>query len=110
MTPWIVVVAVGVGSWLFRVSMLVVAARTGLPRVVERATRHAVAVSFAALASAALADQVASATSAATTAVPLVAVVVAIVAVRRTGSPHAALLAGLPTAWLLAAVMGWPTS
>jgi branched-subunit amino acid transport protein len=103
MTPWIVVVAVGAGSWLFRVSMLVVAARIGLPPVVERAARHAVAISFAALATAALADRVAGAGA---TAVPLLAVVVAILAVRRTGSPHAALLAGMPTAWVVAAVMG----
>ena len=103
MTPWIVVVAVGAGSWVFRVSMLVVAARIGLPPLVERAARHAVAISFAALATAALADRVAGADA---TVVPLVAVLVAVVAVRRTGSPHAALLAGMPTAWVLAAVMG----
>ena len=104
MTPWLVVVAVGAGSWLFRVSMLVVAARFGLPPVVERAARHAVLVSFTALATAAVADRVASADRAA--AVPLVTVLVAVVAVRRTGSPHAALLVGMPTAWALAAVMG----
>jgi branched-subunit amino acid transport protein len=104
MTPWIVVVAVGAGSWLFRVSMLVVAARFGLPPVIERAARHAVPVSFAALATAAVADRVAGA--GATAAVPLGAVLAAVVAVRRTGSPHAALLVGMPTAWALAAVMG----
>jgi branched-subunit amino acid transport protein len=104
MTPWLVVVAVGVGSWLFRVSMLLVAARRGLPPVVERAARHAVPVSFAALATAAVADRVASAGS--TAAVPLVAVLAAVIAVRRTGSPHAALLVGMPTAWMVAAIMG----
>jgi branched-subunit amino acid transport protein len=102
-TPWIVVAAVGAGSWVFRVSMLVVAARIGLPPLIERAARHAVAVSFAALATAALADRVAAAGA---TVVPLVAALVAVVAVRRTGSPHAALVAGMPTAWVLAAVMG----
>jgi hypothetical protein len=35
-----------------------------------------------------------------------VAVLAAVIAVRRTGSPHAALLVGMPTAWMVAAIMG----
>ena len=98
MSPWIVVVAVGAGSYLFRVSMLLLAARVGLPPVVERAARFAVPVSFAALAATALADQLGSAGE---SVAPLASVAVAVVAVRRTGSTHAALAAGMPTLWLL---------
>ena len=98
MNPWIVVLAVGAGSYLFRVSMLLLAARVGLPPVVERAARFAVPVSFAALAATALADQLGRAGD---SFAPLAAVAVAVVAVRRTGSPHAALAAGMPTLWLL---------
>lgn len=100
MTAVAVVAAVGAGSYLFRVSMLVLAARSGLPPVLERAARHAVAVSFAALAATALASQVRTSPSALP---PIAAVAVAVLAVRRTGSPHAALLAGMPTLWLTSA-------
>jgi branched-subunit amino acid transport protein len=101
-SAWIVVVAVGAGSFLFRISMLLVAARVGLPPVVERAAAHAVPVSFAALAAAALAGHVAAAGA---VAAPAGAVAVAVVAVRRTGSPPAALAAGMPALWLLTAVL-----
>lgn len=102
MSAWMVVVAVGVGSYLFRISMLVLAARRGLPPVIERAARHAVPVSFAALAASALTGQLAASHA---VVAPLGAVAVAIVAVRRTGSPHAALAAGMPTLWALSAVL-----
>ena len=102
MSAWIVVAAVGAGSFLFRISMLVVAARIGLPPVVERAAGHAVPVSFAALATGALAEDLAAP---GTTLAPVAALVVAVVAVRRTGSPHTALVAGMPTLWLLSAVL-----
>lgn len=102
MSAWIVVAAVGAGSFLFRISMLVVAARIGLPPVVERAAGHAVPVSCAALAAAALAEHVAAAGA---VIAPAGAVAVAVVAVRRTGLPHAALAAGMPTLWVLTAVL-----
>lgn len=105
MTPWLVVGAVGLGSWLFRISMLVVAARSGLPPIVERAARHAVPISFAALATSAVANTLAT-SPAAEAVVPVGAMLVGSVAVRRTGTPQAALLVGLPTAWALAAVVG----
>jgi branched-subunit amino acid transport protein len=99
MSAYLVVLAVGLGSYAFRVSMLVLAARTGLPSVVERAARYAMPVSFAALATTAVANHVE--TSAALP--PLAAVAVAVVAARRTGSARAAILAGMPTLWLLTA-------
>jgi branched-subunit amino acid transport protein len=101
-TAFLVVVAVGAGSYLFRISMLVLAARAGLPPVLERAARLAVPVSFAALATGALAEDLAAP---GTTLAPVAALVVAVVAVRRTGSPHTALVAGMPTLWLLSAVL-----
>jgi branched-subunit amino acid transport protein len=100
-TPWITIAAIGVGSYVFRISMLVLAARAGLPPVVERAARFAVPVCFAALAAAALADHIETADQA---AVPAISVIVAIVAVRRTGSANAALVAGMPAFWLLSAL------
>jgi branched-subunit amino acid transport protein len=102
-TPFLVVIAVGVGSYLFRISMLALAARAELPPVIERAATYAVPVSFAALAAAALVGHL----GAADVPVALLAsVVVAIGAVRCTGSGHAALLAGMPTFWLVSALCG----
>jgi len=99
---WLVVIAAGAGSYLFRISMLVLAARVGLPTVLERAARFAVPTAFAALAATSLIGTVS--TDLASVA-PLAAVVVAALAVRHTGSPHAALLAGMPTLWVLSALL-----
>jgi len=101
MTPWLVVLAVGAGSYLFRISMLVVAARRGVPLLAERIARHAVPVSFAVIATGGLADQLTASTDA---VAPIGAAAFAVVAVRRTGSPHAALVVGMPALWLLSAV------
>lgn len=101
MTPYLVVLAVGLGSYAFRVSILVLAARAGLPPVVERAAQHAVPVSFAALAATAVADQVATADVALP---PIAAVIAAVGAVHRTGRPYAAIAAGMPTLWVLTAL------
>ncbi len=102
MNVWLVVVAAGVGSYLFRISMLVLAARVGLPPVFERAARFAVPTAFAALAATSL---IGSVTSDIASLAPLAAVAVAALAVRHTGSPHAALLAGMPTLWVLSALL-----
>lgn len=102
MNVWTVIAAAGAGSYLLRISMLVLAARGGVPSVVERAAGFAVPVAFAALAGGALATQT---THAGTGAVPALAgVAVGIAAVRRTGSAYAAILAGMPTMWALSAL------
>jgi branched-subunit amino acid transport protein len=101
MRVWLVVIAAGVGSYLFRISMLVLAARARVPAHLERAARFAVPTAFAALAATALAQQARSDLG---PLVPLGAVVVAIVAVRRTRSSYAALLAGMPAVWMLSAL------
>jgi branched-subunit amino acid transport protein len=99
---WIVVAAIGAGSYVFRISMLVLAARHRIPPVVMRATRHAVPVSFAALAASSLAGQL---TGAGAVVPPMAAVIVAALAARRTGSPPVALAAGMPVLWLLSALL-----
>lgn len=100
MTAYVVVIAAGLGSYLFRVSMLVVAARRGLPPTFERAARFAVPAAFAALAAGALAPHGLRNVAVA----PVLAVAAAALAVRRTGSPYMAILVGLPVLWALAAL------
>ena len=103
MKVWLVIAAAGLGSYVLRISMLVVAARAALPPVIERAARFAVPTAFAALAATSWAHQVRAGVGA---LAPTAAIAVAVVAVRRTGSSHAALLAGLPTLWILSALWG----
>jgi branched-subunit amino acid transport protein len=100
---WLVVVAAGVGTYLLRISMIALAARTALPPVLGRATRFAVPAAFAALAAAGLAGQI---TANAASLAPVGAVAAAVLAVRCTGSTHAALVVGMPTLWMLSAVTG----
>ena len=102
MNAFLVVIGAGVVSYLLRVSMLLLASRFGLPVVLVRAARFAVPVAFAALATTALlshgafdADTIASGG----------AIGIAAVAVRRTGSSTAALLAGMPALWILSAIV-----
>ena len=102
MNVWSTIVLAGAGSYLFRISMLVLAARANVPAVVERAAAFAVPVAFAGLAAAALATRTAAE---GTGAVPaLVGVAVGLAAVRRTGAPYAAILAGMPTMWVVSAL------
>ena len=100
MSAFVVVIVAGLVSYLFRVSMLVFAARRSLPPILDRAGRFAVPTAFAALAAASLATGVADAPAIA----PIAAVVAGAFAVRRSGSPHAAVLAGMPVLWLITAV------
>jgi len=103
MNVWLVVAAAGVGTYLLRISMIALAARTELPPVLGRATRFAVPAAFAALAAAGLAGQI---TANAASLAPVGAVAAAVLAVRCTGSTHAALVVGMPTLWMLSAVTG----
>ncbi|HEX5615112.1 MAG TPA: hypothetical protein VFZ83_08145 [Acidimicrobiia bacterium] len=102
MSVYLAVIAVGFGSYLLRISMLVLAARLGaVPPLIERAARYAISVSFAALATTAFASHLALARTA---IAPAVALAVGIVAVQRTRSPHAAIIAGLPALWIVTAL------
>ena len=101
MTPWLVVLAAGLGSYAMRISMVGLAGRREVPRVLELAAPFAMLTAFAALAATAFADQVRSGGG---TLAPIGALAAAIVAVRRTGSSHAALLVGMPVLWALTAL------
>ncbi len=102
MNAWLVIAAAGLGTYVLRISMIALAARTALPPVLGRATRFAVPAAFAALAAAGLAGQVTADTA---SLAPVGAVATAVVAVRCTGSTYAALAAGMPALWILSAVL-----
>jgi branched-subunit amino acid transport protein len=104
MTAWIVILAAGLGSYLFRLSMIVLAARITMPACLERASGLVAPAAFAALAAAgaATACRGLGATQA---AAPLAAVAAAVIAVLRTGSPQAAILAGMPALWVAATLL-----
>jgi branched-subunit amino acid transport protein len=105
MTVWLTIVAVGLGSYLFRLSMLTMIDRVQMPARFERASELVAPAAFAALATTSVAA-VCLQTGAAQAAPPLAAVAAAVLAVLRTGSPHAAMLAGMPTLWLAGALVG----
>jgi branched chain amino acid efflux pump len=100
MTAWLVVLAVGVGSYLFRISMVVLVDHIGSPARFEQAAALVVPSAFAALATGGVVAGCLGAAGPAAVA-PLAAVAAAAVAVRRTGSPHVAILVGMPTLWVL---------
>lgn len=104
MNVWHVVVAVGAGSYLFRMSMVVLVERIGTPAILARASAFVVPSAFAALAAGSV---VASSRSvdAVHAIPPLAALTVAIVAVRRSGSPYTAIAVGMPTLWVLTALL-----
>jgi branched-subunit amino acid transport protein len=105
MNVWIAIVAVGLGSYLFRMSMVTVVDRVRMPAVLERASELVAPAAFAALATTSVATACLQ-VGAVQAAPPVVAVAVAVLAVLRTGSPHAAVLAGMPALWVMAALVG----
>lgn len=106
MTPWIVILLAGLGSYLFRISMIVLTERVALPAKLEQASGFVAPAAFAALAATGLAVASTHAGSAMQAAPLLAAVAVAIVAVRVTGRSYLAVLAGMPTLWLLTLAVG----
>jgi branched-subunit amino acid transport protein len=104
MSVWLAILVAGLGSYLFRISMVVLADRVTMPALLERASTFVAPAAFAALAAGGIAANTAGVDVAGWTA-PLAAVVIAVVAVRLTGRPYAALLAGMPTLWILSAVV-----
>ncbi len=105
MTPWLVVLAVGAGTYLFRVSLVGLVGRSGSSARFERAARFVVPSAFAALAAGSVTAACAGASPSAA-APPIAAVAVAVLAVRRTGSARLAIAVGMPTLWLLNAILG----
>jgi branched-subunit amino acid transport protein len=104
MSIWLVILAAGLGSYLFRISMVVLADRVTMPDQVERASMYVAPAAFAALAAGGIAANTAG-LDVAGWAAPLAALVVAVIVVRLTGRPYAALLAGMPTLWILSAMV-----
>jgi branched-subunit amino acid transport protein len=102
MNAWSIIALAGAGTYLLRISMLVLAARADVPAVVARAAAFAVPVAFAGLAAGALASHAAEAGADAVPA--LVGVAVGIAAVRRTGVASAAIIAGMPAMWIVSAL------
>ncbi|HET6531685.1 MAG TPA: AzlD domain-containing protein [Actinoplanes sp.] len=106
MNAWLVVLAAGLGSYLFRISVVTLADRFTMPDSLERATELIAPASFAAIAATGVANSCVG-VAPAETLPPLAAVGVAVVAVARTGSPYAAMLAGMPVLWLASALVHW---
>ncbi|MFW5899000.1 MAG: AzlD domain-containing protein [Jiangellaceae bacterium] len=105
MTAWLVVLLAGLGSYLFRISMVVLANRVTLPETVMRASAFVAPAAFAALAATGVTAGIVGLDLVGALP-PLAAVVVAVAVVLRTGRPYYAVVAGMPTLWLLTAVLG----
>jgi len=101
---WIVIVAVGMGSYLFRLSMTILTGRITMPPYLERASGLVVPAAFAALAAAGVAAAC-SGLGVTRAVAPLAAVVAAVIAVLRTGSAQAAILVGMPVLWIATALL-----
>jgi len=104
MNAWIVILAAGLGSFLFRLSMIVIFDRITMPAYLQRASEFVAPAAFAAMAAAGVATVCLGLGISRATA-PLVAVAVAIIAVLRTRSPQAAILAGMPALWVATALL-----
>jgi branched-subunit amino acid transport protein len=104
MSTWTVIVAAGLGSYLFRLSMIVLFDRITMPAYLQRASGLVAPAAFAALAAAGVAAA-SGGLGVTGAAAPLAAVAAAVIAVLRTGSPQAAILAGLPALWVATALL-----
>ena len=104
MNAWTVILAAGLGSYLFRLSMIVLFDRITMPAYLQRASRLVAPAAFAAMAAAGLATACMS-LGAARAAAPLAAVAAAVIAVLRTGSSQAAILVGMPVLWIATALL-----
>ena len=104
MSTWIVIVAAGLGSYLFRLSMIILTGRITMPPRLERAAALVGPAAFAALAATGVATAC-TGLDVTRAAVPLVAAAAAIIAVLRTGSSRAAILVGMPALWVATALL-----
>lgn len=104
MTPWIVMFAVGLGTYGLRASMFVVLGRRSLPAWTTDPMSFVAPAAIAALTASMLF------TSGGAIEVPPVAelgaVAAGFAAVRRSGNVAHAFAAGLPVFWLLSALVG----
>ena len=104
MNAWIVILAAGSGSYLFRLSMIILTGWITLPAYLERASGFVAPAAFAALAAAGVATACIG-LGATQAAAPLAAVAAAVIAVLRTGSSQAAILVGMPALWVATALL-----
>lgn len=104
MNTGIVIVAAGLGSYLFRLSMIILTSRITMPAYLERASGLVAPAAFAVLAAAGVAASCGG-LGITETAAPLAAVAAAVIAVLRTGSSRAAILAGMPALWVATALL-----
>jgi len=104
MNAWTVILVAGLGSYLFRLSMIVLFDRITMPAYLQRASELVAPAAFAALAAAGVAAA-SGGLGITQAAAPLAAVAAAVIAVLRTGSPQAAILAGMPALWLATALL-----
>jgi branched-subunit amino acid transport protein len=104
MNAWTVILAAGLGSYLFRLSMIVLFDRITMPAGLQRASELVAPAAFAALAATGVATACMG-LGVTRAAAPLAAVAAAIIAVLRTGSSQAAILAGMPALWITAALL-----
>jgi branched-subunit amino acid transport protein len=104
MNAWIVILAAGSGSYLFRLSMIILTSRITLPAYLERASGLVAPAAFAALAAAGVATACIG-LGATQAAAPLAAVAAAVIAALRTGSSYAAILVGMPTLWITTSLL-----
>jgi branched-subunit amino acid transport protein len=103
MSVWLTILIAGLGSYLLRLSM-VGTDRIRLPARLDEGAALVAPSAFTALAVTGIAGAALGAGHPGFTA-PLAAAVVAVVAVARTGAPHAGILTGMPVLWILTAVM-----
>ena len=104
MNAWTVILAAGSGSYLFRLTMIVLFDRITMPAYLQRASELVAPAAFAAMAAAGIATACMN-LGVARAAAPLAAVAAAVIAVLRTGSPQAAFLAGMPVLWVTTALL-----
>ncbi|MDH4171520.1 MAG: AzlD domain-containing protein [Acidimicrobiia bacterium] len=99
MTPWLVIVAVALGTYAIRASMFVLVGVRPLPRRLEAMLGLVAPAAVAALVSSIVLIRAGSVEPA---PIPeLAAIAAGLVAVRRTGNVLAAFAVGMPLFWLL---------
>ena len=100
MSAWFVVLAIGLGSYLFRVGNVLLADHIAMPPSLHEATEMVAPVAFAALAATGIA-QACFGVAVTEALAPAVAAAAAVLAVARSGRSWVAVVVGLPVLWLV---------
>lgn len=104
MTSWIVVISIGLGTYLMRASMFVAIGGRTLPPWIERPMALVAPAAVAALVSSTL--MVDAGAVVRPPASELLAVIAGFATVRRTGNVMHAFVVGLPVFWVTSALVG----